>query len=97
MLAGKGTPGTPYTFSQLSVKLTPAAQATLAAHPALSATLASGADGDGWLVANLANFKYTPYQLFYVYGTVSDMACATPSDQSTCHPDTGYSTLVWQL
>ncbi|HEU4781930.1 MAG TPA: hypothetical protein VFS83_01190 [Ktedonobacterales bacterium] len=97
VLAGKGIPGTPYTFGQLTVRLTPPEQAVAVAHPALSSLVAGGADADGWLVADLSNFKYTPTQLLYVYGTVTAPACTNPHDQSTCHPSTGYRTIVWNL
>lgn len=97
MLGGRGLPGTPYTASQMFVKLTPAGQADLAAHPTLPATVEVGADSDGWLVADLTNFHLTPYGLLYVYGTVTAPACTNPLDQSTCHPSTGYRTLNWQL
>ncbi len=97
MLSGKGTPGTPIAASQIFLKLTAPETTNLAMHPALSTSLAAGADGDGWLVANLTNYAYQPFQLLYVYGTVSAMACTDPNDQSTCRPDTGYRTLVWQL
>lgn len=97
VLAGKGIPGTPYTFGQLTVRLTPPEQAVAEAYPAFSSLVAGGADADGWLVANLSNFKYTPFQLLYVYGTVTAPACTNPQDQSTCHPSTGYRTIVWNL
>ena len=97
VLAGKGIPGTPYTFGQLTVRLTPPEQAVAVAHPALSSLVAGGPDADGWLVADLSKFKYTPTQLLYVYGTVTAPACTNPHDQSTCQPSTGYRTIVWNL
>jgi len=97
VLAGKGIPGTPYTFGQLTVRLTPPEQAVAEAHPAFSSLVAGGADADGWLVADLSNFKYAPTQLLYVYGTVTAPACTNPRDQSTCHPSTGYRIIVWSL
>ena len=100
MIGGKGgIPGTPITADQIFPKLTPLAssRADLAIHPSLAATVASGADSDGWLVADLSNYKYTPFQLLYVYGTVTAPACTNPNDQSTCHSSTGYSTMVWNL
>ena len=100
MIGGKGgIPGTPITADQIFLKLTPLAssRADLATHPSLAATVASGADSDGWLVADLSNYKYTPFQLLYVYGTVTAPACTNPDDQSTCHSSTGYSTIVWNL
>lgn len=100
MIGGKGgIPGTPITADQIFLKLTPlsASRADLAIHPSLAATVASGADSDGWLVADLSNYKYTPFQLLYVYGTVTAPACTNPDDQSTCHSSTGYSTIVWNL
>lgn len=100
VLGGKGgIPGTPITADQIFLKLTPlsAGRADLATHPSLAATIASGADADGWLVADLSNFKYTPFQLLYVYGTVTAPACTNLDDQSTCHPSTGYRTIVWNL
>ncbi len=102
MLAGQGTPGTPVTASQIFLKLVPPAQsgltsADIATHPALALNVAGSVVTDGWLVADLTNFKYTPNALLYVYGTVSDLACTNPQDQKTCHPDTGYRTLTWLL
>ena len=100
MLGGKGgIPGTPITADQIFRMLTPLApeRADSAAHPLLAATVAPGADTDGWLVADLSNFTYTPFQLLYVYGTVTAPACSNPQDQSTCHPSTGYRTIVWNL
>jgi hypothetical protein len=97
VLAGKGIPGTPYTFGQLTVRLTPPEQAVAGAHPGLSSLVAGGAAADGWLVADLSNFKYQPVQLLYVYGTVTAPACTSLQDQSTCHPATGYRTIVWNL
>jgi hypothetical protein len=97
MLGLKGLPGTPYTFSQISVKLTPPGQADVAAHPALPAAVASDADSDGWLAADLTNVTYPPFQLFYVYGSVSTTACASLTDKSTCHPSVAYRGLVWTL
>ncbi|GEM_PF-4466735 len=102
VLTGAGTPGTPVTASQNFLTLvTPAqaglAQSDLATHPALAATVQSGSDADGWLVANIAHFKYTPYSILYVYGTVTTPACTNPQDKSTCHPATGYRALVWML
>lgn len=97
MIGGKGLPGTPYTNSQIFLKLTPVGQADLAAHPALTGTVGAGADSDGWLVADLTNFHLPPFNLLYVYGTVTAPSCTNPADQSTCHPSTGYRTLVWQL
>ncbi len=100
MIGGKGgIPGTPITADQIFLKLTPLASssADLATHPSLAAAVASGADSDGWLVADLSNFKYTPFQLLYVYGTVTAPACTNPDDQSTCQSSTGYRTIVWNL
>ncbi len=97
MLSLRGTPGTPYAASQLFIKLTAPVQADLAAHPALPTTVVSSADADGWLVADLTNIAYPPFQLLYVYGTVTGTECADPKDQTTCHPVEGYRTLVWQL
>ena len=100
MIGGTGgIPGTPVTADQISRKLTPVAsnRTDLAAHPSLAATVAPGADADGWLVADLSTFKYTPFQLLYVYGTVIAPACINPQDRSTCHPSTGYRTIVWNL
>jgi hypothetical protein len=100
MIGGRGgIPGTPITADQIFLKLTPLAssRADVAAHPSLVATVASGADSDGWLVADLSNYKYTPFQLLYVYGTVTTPACTNPQDQSTCHPSTGYRTIAWNL
>lgn len=100
MIGGKGgIPGTPIAADQIFLKLTPLASSSAdpAKHPSLAATVASDADSDGWLVADLSNFKYTPFQLLYVYGTVTAAACANPDDQSTCHSSTGYSTIVWNL
>jgi hypothetical protein len=104
VLSLKGTPGKPYTWSELTVQLQPAtqavlgAQAQLATHPALNATVAGGADSDGWLVANLANVTYPPFQLFYVYGTVTAPECPNSTQNpSTCPTGTGYRTLVWNL
>ncbi len=99
MIGGRGTPGTPITADQIFRKLTPLASSRpdLAAHPALAQTVAPGADADGWLIVDLSNYKYQPIQLLYVYGTVTAPACANPQDQSTCHPSTGYRTIVWNL
>lgn len=97
VLAGKGIPGTPYTFEQLTVRLASPGQAVAGEHPALSSFVPGGADADGWLVADLSNYKNQPYQLLYVYGTVTAPACTNPRDQSTCHPSTGYRTIVWNL
>lgn len=97
MLAGRGLPGTPYTDSQMFLRLGSVGQTDLATHPALATTIEAGADSDGWLTADLTNFHLPPYELLYVYGTVTAPACANPSDQSTCHPSTGYSTLNWTL
>jgi hypothetical protein len=97
VLTGRGIPGTPYTFGQLTARLTPPEQAVAEAHPAFSSLIAGGSDADGWLVADLSNYKYTPFQLLYVYGTVTAPACTNPDDQSTCHSSTGYSTIVWNL
>jgi hypothetical protein len=99
----RGTVNKPYTWNELNITLTATStvaldsQAALAAYPALSATVAPGADSDGWLVANLATTTYPPFELLYVYGTVTAPACTNPNDQSTCHPSTGYRTLVWRL
>lgn len=100
MIGGKGgIPGTPITADQIFLKLTPLASssADVAAHSSLAVTVASGADSDGWLVADLSNYKYAPFQLLYVYGTVTAPACTNPQDQSTCHSSTGYRTIVWNL
>jgi hypothetical protein len=97
MLGLKGPLGPPIPPSQLIVTLTPPGQADLAAHPALPAAVASGADNDGWLVADLTNVAYPPFQLFYVYGTVTAPACASLTDKSTCHPSVAWRTLVWTL
>lgn len=96
-LALKGIPGTPYTFSQLTVNLVPSARTDLAQHPELPSTVMPSADADGWLVAGLSHTPFSPVQLMYVYGTVTAPACANPGDQSTCHPSTGYRVLVWNL
>jgi hypothetical protein len=93
----KGTPGVPITPSDITVTLTSPAAADVAAHPALPSAVAPGADVDGWLAADLTHTKYPPFQLFYVYGTVTAPACANPADQSTCHPSVGYRTLAWTL
>ncbi len=100
MIGGKGgIPGTPISADQIFLKLTPLASssAALATHPSLAAAVASSADSDGWLVADLSNYKYTPFQLLYVYGTVTAPACTDPQDQSTCQSSTGYRTIVWNL
>ena len=102
MLAGQGTPGTPVTASQIFLKLVVPAQsglvgADIASHPALATSVTASGVTDGWLAADLTNFKYIPHALLYVYGTVSDLACSNPRDQNTCHPDTGYRTLTWLL
>lgn len=99
MIGGRGTPGTPMTADQAFLKLSPLAssRSDLAMHPSLAATVAPSADSDGWLVADLSNYKYQPFQLLYVYGTVTTPACINPQDQSTCHPSTGYRTIVWNL
>ena len=98
VIGGKGgIPGTPYTFGQLTVRLTPPEQAVAETHPAFSSLIEGGADIDGWLVADLSTFKYSPFQLLYVYGTVTAPACTNPDDQSTCHSSTGYRTIVWNL
>lgn len=99
MIGGKGTPGIPMTADQSFLKLAPLAssRADLAVHLSLAATVAPSADSDGWLVADLSNYKYQPYQLLYVYGTVTASACTNPQDQSTCQPSTGYRTIVWNL
>lgn len=97
VLVGKGAPGVPYTFSQLTVALTAPAQASGTSHRALPPTVVAKSDVDGWLVADLSSFKYQPIQLLYVYGTVTDLACTNPQDQTTCHPSTGYRTLLWRL
>ena len=99
MIGGRGTPGIPMTADQAFLKLTPllSSSADLAVHPSLAAKVAGGADSDGWLVADLSNYKYTPFQLLYVYGTVTAPACTNPQDQSTCQPSTGYRTIVWNL
>lgn len=105
MIGGKGgIPGTPVTAEQAFRILAPMASSSLgfsqadkAAHPALAATVAAGADTDGWLVADLSTYKFTPFQLMYVYGTVTAPACTNPQDPSTCQPSTGYRTIIWQL
>jgi hypothetical protein len=99
MIGGRGTPGIPMTADQAFLKLTPlpSSSADLAVHPSLAATVAPSADSDGWLVADLSNYTYQPYQLLYVYGTVTAPACTDPQDQSTCQPSIGYRTIVWNL
>lgn len=97
MLGLKGPAGTPIPPGQGEVILTAPAQTGAAAHQALPAVVASNADGDGWLVADLTNVTYPPFQLFYVYGTVTANACANPRDKSTCHTATGWRTIVWML
>ena len=97
MLGLRGIAGTPYTFSQLDVVLAAPSQAELAAHPALPMNVSPRGDVDGWLMADLSRTTFPPIQLFYVYGTVTAPACANPTDQNTCHPSTGYRTMVWDL
>src|SRR5260221_4519844 len=97
MLGLKGPAGSPVPPGQGEVTLTAPTPTDSAGHPALPAAVASNADGDGWLVADLTNVKYPPFQLFYVYGTVTADACADPNDKSTCHAATGWRTLVWIL
>lgn len=97
MISGKGTPGVAYTNSQMFLKLTTAGQADLGTHPALPASVSPDGDGDGWLVADLSTFKLQPYQLLYVYGTVTAPACSGPTTNSTCTTAVGYRTLVWTL
>lgn len=97
MLGLKGTPGVPLSASQITVTLTSPAAADVAAHPALPAAVAAGADVDGWPAADLTHVQYPPFQLFYVYGTVTAPACVNPADQSTCHPSVAWRTLVWTL
>lgn len=98
MVAGTSKPGVPASADQYFLKLTPPGPADTASHAALPALLAPHAQGDGWLVADLTNYAYgQPIALFYVYGTVPDTACASPTDPSSCHPDTGYRTLLWRL
>jgi hypothetical protein len=97
MLGLQGPAGTPIPPDQGEVILAAPAQPDAAAHPALPAVVASNADVDGWLVADLTNAKYKPFQLFYVYGTVPTVACANPRDTSTCHTETAWRTLVWML
>ena len=96
-LALVGTPGTPYTWQQLTIPLQAPTGGELAAHPALGSTVAAGAQSDGWLVADLTESPYPPFDLFYVYATVPAPQCSNPQDPSTCHQGLGYRTLVWQL
>lgn len=97
MLGLQGPAGQPIPPDQGEVILAAPAQTDALAHPALPAVVASNADVDGWLVADLTNAKYKPVQLFYVYGTVTANACTNPRDKSTCHTSTGWRTLVWTL
>jgi hypothetical protein len=93
----RGTPGTPYTWQQLTIALQPPAGVELAAHPALDSTVASGAQSNGWLVADLTESPYPPFELFYVYATITALECSNTQDPTTCHQGLGYRTLVWQL
>lgn len=98
MLSGATTPGTPVTASQMFLPLTAPTQVDLAAHSALPSIVNGDGDVDGWLVADFSHFTYpTDGFLYYVYGTVTTTACANLTDRSTCHPSTGYRTLVWRL
>ena len=98
MLSGVVPAGTPVTASQMFLTLAAPAQPDLASHAALPAAVNGGAETDGWLSADLSHFPYpTDGFLYYVYGTVTTPACDNLSDTSTCHPSTGYRTLVWKL
>ena len=102
MLSGHGTPGTPVTASQIFRKLVSPTQAGLAqsdltSHPALAPVVKGLGTADGWLVADLTNYAYTPDGLLYVYGTVPSKMCVNPQQPNTCHPDVGYQTLIWDL
>jgi hypothetical protein len=98
MLSGMVPAGTPVTASQMFLKLSSLSQADLASHAALPSAVNGKADIDGWLAADLSHFPYPPDGfLYYVYGTVTTPACADLQDKSTCHPSTGYRTLVWRL
>lgn len=98
MLSGVVPAGTPATASQMFLRLTAPTQVDLAAHSALPSIVNGDGDVDGWLVADFSHFTYpTDGFLYYVYGTVTTTACANLTDRSTCHPSTGYRTLVWRL
>jgi hypothetical protein len=97
-LGGVGVAGTSYTGDQLFLRLTATTVADSAAHPALPPTVNGGSNIDGWLAADFSHFPYpSDGFLYYVYGTVTTTACASLTDRSTCHPSTGYRTMVWRL
>jgi hypothetical protein len=94
VVAGRtgATPPNNIGYAQLG---SPSASEIAANYADLATSLQAGSTTNGWLVVDTTNLGFTPTSLQYRDVAIPTQACTSPTDQSTCHPDTLYTGFDW--
>jgi hypothetical protein len=93
-------PTLPAAKQPAMLPLTTPNAAEIASYPGFAASHSLVAQGkvDGWLAVDVTNIgAVVPKQVYYTFDPIVGEACKNPTDKSTCHPDTTYHVLVWDI